>query len=93
MNNKYWNFWYECFVKLVLEVFGASGAVWGTSEVLTFRNSDTQDEWRGIASAIGLIFLFRFWIEQSRKFKILKLELEQNSIHNSENQLENQLEN
>lgn len=47
------NFLYVTFVKLILEVFGA---IWGTSEVLTLRNPDTQEIWRYISSIIGIIF-------------------------------------
>jgi membrane associated rhomboid family serine protease len=55
------NFLYVAFVKLILEVFGASGAIWGTSEVLTLRNPDTQEIWRYISSIIGIIFFIRFF--------------------------------
>ena len=68
--NQYKKFWYDSMVKLVLEVFGASGAVWGTSEVLTLRDSDTQDIWRGIASTVGFLFLIRFGIQQYRSYPL-----------------------
>mmetsp|Transcript_3993 Transcript_3993/g.7078 ORF Transcript_3993/g.7078 Transcript_3993/m.7078 type:complete len:371 (-) Transcript_3993:139-1251(-) len=60
--------WYEMLVvKLVLEVFGATGAVWGFSEVVTLRNSDTNRFWRPIAIGIGVIYLVR-WICHLTKF-------------------------
>jgi len=31
--------------KIVLEVFGGGGAIWGFSEVITFRNPSTQEVW------------------------------------------------
>jgi len=49
--------------KLVLEVFGGGGAIWGFSEVLTFRNHNTQEEWRMIAAVVGAIFGVR-WLLQ-----------------------------
>jgi len=47
------NFLYVTFVKLILEVFGA---IWGTSEVLTLRNPDTQEIWRYISSIIRFFY-------------------------------------
>lgn len=49
--------------KLVLEVFGGGGAIWGFSEVLTFRNHNTQEEWRVISATVGAIFGVR-WLLQ-----------------------------
>ena len=46
--------------KLVLDVFGASGAIWGTSEVLTLRNEETQELWRKISIGVGGFFLIRY---------------------------------
>tara|TARA_Y100001970_G_scaffold522_1_gene616 strand:- start:2392 stop:2643 length:252 start_codon:yes stop_codon:yes gene_type:complete len=77
-------FYYNSFVKLILEVFGASGAVWGTSEVLTLRNSDTQNVWRCISSIVGFAFLVRFGITQRRTY----LKLKSNSPSNSTNNLQ-----
>jgi len=48
------------FAKFVLEVAGGAGAMWGSSEVLTLRNPQTQETWRWIALAFGVIFFFRF---------------------------------
>ncbi|KAL7527773.1 hypothetical protein ACHAXR_004365 [Thalassiosira sp. AJA248-18] len=54
--------WFEALVvKLILEVFGAVGAVWGFSEIVTLRNPETNRIWRPIALAIGVIFFGR-WI-------------------------------
>ena len=65
----YINFFWVAFVKLILEVFGASGAIWGTSEVLTLRNPDTQEIWRYISSIIGIIFFIRFLFIQKKLYK------------------------
>ena len=64
-------FIYESAVKLILEVFGAAGAVWGASEVVTLRNKDTQEEWRYISLGIGILFFIRYIDEQYNKFKEL----------------------
>mmetsp|Transcript_16604 Transcript_16604/g.40390 ORF Transcript_16604/g.40390 Transcript_16604/m.40390 type:complete len:198 (+) Transcript_16604:52-645(+) len=49
--------------KFVLEVLGSSGAVWGSAEVLGFRNDETQGFWRHCAIMIGIIFFVR-WTRQ-----------------------------
>jgi len=49
--------------KLVLEVFGGGGAIWGFSEVLTLRNPETQEQWRFYAATIAAIFLARFILQ------------------------------
>ena len=46
--------------KIVLEVFGAAGAIWGFSEVLTLRRLETLEFWRSNALVIGFIFFIRF---------------------------------
>jgi len=46
--------------KFVLEVLGASGAIWGSSEVLTFRNVESVEEWRLVAMIVGGLFLMRW---------------------------------
>lgn len=51
--------------KLVLEVFGGGGAIWGFSEACTLRNPETQEFWRGVAQAVGMIFFIR-WVLQIR---------------------------
>lgn len=60
--------WYDAFiVKLILEVFGAVGAVWGFSEIVTLRNHETTKIWRPIALAVGVVFLVR-WLVHSINF-------------------------
>lgn len=53
---------YVGFVKLILEVFGASGAVWGFAEVLTLRNSDTVEEWRYVCIVVAILFFVRYTV-------------------------------
>jgi len=76
----YINFFWVAFVKLILEVFGASGAIWGTSEVLTLRFPDTQEIWRYISSIIGIIFFIRFLFIQKKLYK--KIHIEENISEN-----------
>jgi len=49
--------------KLVLEVFGGGGAIWGFSEALTLRTPETQEFWRHNAIVVGLIFAVRFFMQ------------------------------
>lgn len=56
----FFNILYLSIVKLILEVFGASGAVWGFAEVLTLRNSETIEFWRWICVAVAIVFFIRY---------------------------------
>jgi hypothetical protein len=49
--------------KLVLEVMGSAGAVWGFSEVVGLRTKSTVWFWRPAALFTGLVF-FRNWVAQ-----------------------------
>jgi len=49
--------------RLVLEVFGAGGAIWGFSEVMTFRRAETQEFWRHNAMIVAVIFTVRFFMQ------------------------------
>lgn len=49
--------------KLVLEVFGAAGAIWGFSETMTWRRPETQEFWRHNAMIVGVIFTVRFFMQ------------------------------
>lgn len=56
---------FSLFLKFVLEVLGASGAIWGSSQVLQLRKdpTDTLDSyWIEIAIAVGGLALLRFII-------------------------------
>ena len=52
--------------KLVLEVFGAAGAIWGFSEAVGLRTSATNWFWRPAAMMVGGLFWMR-WIVQVRR--------------------------
>jgi hypothetical protein len=56
-------FWQIFSVKLVLEVFGGAGAIWGFSEVATLRNPATQEMWRFNALTVGFILLIRYFLQ------------------------------
>ena len=45
--------------KLVLEVLGGGGAIWGPSEVFTLRNPDTEEFWRNKALLVASILAAR----------------------------------
>lgn len=64
--------------RLVLEVFGGGGAIWGFSEAVTLRNHDTQEFWRQIALVVGAIFFVR-WLLQIKDF-VLELNGASNNI-------------
>jgi len=49
--------------KLILEVWGATGAIWGFSETLTLRNDDTVGFWRSAALLVGIIFFGRYLLQ------------------------------
>lgn len=59
---------YQIFsAKLVLQVFGGAGAIWGFSEVVTLRNTYTCWIWRQVALGFGFVFLVR-WVMQIRDY-------------------------
>ena len=51
--------------KFILQVLGGAGAVWGSAEVLTFRNAATTAEWRITSIIVGFIFLIRWMFQMS----------------------------
>merc|ERR1712008_187655 len=61
--------------KLVLEVFGGAGAIWGFSEVLTLRKPETLWFWRPCAAAVGAIFFLRFILQLEDYKKDIEKEL------------------
>ncbi|KAL3794371.1 hypothetical protein HJC23_012908 [Cyclotella cryptica] len=54
-------------VKLVLEVCGGAGAVWGFSEAIGLRHDGTLWFWRPCALAVGTLFWAR-WLCQIRDY-------------------------
>ena len=55
--------------KLVLEVFGGAGAIWGFSETVGLRTAATAWFWRPAALTVGAIFFLR-WMAQLRDYEI-----------------------
>jgi hypothetical protein len=53
--------------KLVLEVFGGGGAIWGFSEVVGLRNDSTLWFWRPCAICVAMMFFIR-WITQLQEY-------------------------
>jgi hypothetical protein len=47
-------------LRIVLEVIGGAGAIWGGAEVLTLRTAETAELWRWISVAVGILCLLRF---------------------------------
>lgn len=54
--------------KLVLEVMGGAGAVWGFSEAIGLRTSATNWFWRPITLVAGILFFSR-WLGQLLEFR------------------------
>lgn len=59
--------------RIVLEVMGGAGAMWGFSEVCTLRRPETQELWRYIALSVGFIFFLRFLCQHKDYFTLIKL--------------------
>lgn len=69
LSNSQWIRLLQIFsARLVLEVFGGAGAIWGFSEALGLRNpTNSVPLWRPIALSFGFIFFCR-WILQIQDF-------------------------
>lgn len=65
--------------KFLLEVCGAAGAIWGSSEILTIRNAENSHAWRIVSLVVFGMFLLRFWwhskhyLEHEREFPPIQL--------------------
>eukprot|EP00580_Thalassiosira_gravida_P002568 CAMPEP_0201607164 /NCGR_PEP_ID=MMETSP0492-20130828/6375_1 /ASSEMBLY_ACC=CAM_ASM_000837 /TAXON_ID=420259 /ORGANISM="Thalassiosira gravida, Strain GMp14c1" /LENGTH=212 /DNA_ID=CAMNT_0048071711 /DNA_START=234 /DNA_END=873 /DNA_ORIENTATION=- len=69
-SGKFYNiFYYAAFslfaivallLRVVLEVIGGAGAIWGGAEVFTLRRGDNAEMWRWISVAIGILCFLRF---------------------------------
>ena len=49
--------------KLILEVFGSVGAVWGFADIITIRTESNERFWRYSALAVGFVFFIRFVLQ------------------------------
>lgn len=64
LTQRQWKRLFQVFAaRLVLEVFGGAGAIWGFSEAVGLRNSSNVSFWRPVALVVGLAFFCR-WIMQ-----------------------------
>ncbi len=72
----------EFAAKLVLEVFGAGGAIWGFSEVCGLRTKETESIrfWRSVAMTVAVLFAVR-WLRQLHKASMMLQEKPQ--YHNT----------
>ena len=68
--------------RLVLEVFGGAGAIWGFSEAIGLRTPETVWFWRPCALSFGVIFFVR-WCMQIQDYV-----LEENLLFPSLNEIE-----
>ena len=59
----------EFVPKLVLEVWGGAGAIWGFSEACGLRRPSTQWFWRPVALSLGFVFFLRFLQQVQRAIK------------------------
>lgn len=50
-----------------LEVLGAAGAVWGSSEVFGLRNDNNKEAWVSVAITVGTIALARYLVKYARE--------------------------
>lgn len=68
MNKQQWIRLFQIFVaKMVLEIFGGAGAIWGFSEAVGLRTPETVGFWRPTALTIGFLFFIR-WMMQIRDY-------------------------
>ena len=47
-------------LRIVLEVIGGAGAIWGGAEVVKLRNADNADLWRWLSIGVGVLCYLRF---------------------------------
>lgn len=47
-------------LRMVLEVIGGAGAIWGGAEVVKLRNADNADLWRWLSISVGVLCYARF---------------------------------
>lgn len=58
-------------VKFVLEVLGAGGAIWGSSEAIGLRNDENRWFFRWLACLLGFVFLVRWVVQLHRACRML----------------------
>ena len=58
-------------VKFVLEVLGAAGAIWGSSEAIGLRTNGSRWVFHWLACVVGVVFLARWLIQLQRAYRLL----------------------
>ena len=58
-------------VKFVLEVLGAAGAIWGSSEAIGLRTETNRPVFHLLACVVGVVFLARWLIQLRRAYRLL----------------------
>lgn len=58
-------------VKFVLEVLGAGGAIWGSSEAIGLRNDANRWFFQWLACLVGFVFLVRWMVQLHRACRML----------------------
>ena len=58
-------------VKFVLEVLGAAGAIWGSSEAIGLRTETNRPVFHLLACVVGVVFLARWLIQLQRAYRLL----------------------
>jgi hypothetical protein len=56
-------------ISFILEVLGAAGAIWGSSEAAELRNEDNDRLWQIIALIIGVVAFFKWTIKQANLYE------------------------
>lgn len=65
--------WFETVVvKVILEVFGAAGAIWGFSQIIMLRIEETVDFWRAVAIVTLVGFTIRWLLNVVLQFARLE---------------------
>ena len=60
--------------KFISNVLGGAGAVWGSSEIVSLRNSNSKNRmlWRGISGSVGIFFFSIYLRERVEKYNKIK---------------------
>ena len=58
-------------VKFVLQVLGAGGAIWGSSEAIGLRNDANRWFFQWLACLVGFVFLVRWVVQLHRACRML----------------------
>ena len=60
--------------KLISNVLGGAGAIWGSSEIVCLRNNGSRNRmiWRGISGSVGVFFLSVYLRERVEKYSKIK---------------------